>query len=76
MKEENAVLPILIGIGLALIASHIVPWTPSTANVAEFVLLFSSVGFILYGILTYCSMTAKTSKTIARQMLELEEVTD
>ena len=76
MKEENAVLPILTGIVLALIASHIVPWKHSTAEVAEFTLLFASVAFILYGIFTYCSMTAKNTKSIARQMLELEEVTD
>lgn len=76
MKEENAVLPVLMGIALALMASHIIPWKHSTAQVAELTLLFASVGFILYGIFTYCSMTAKNSKTIARQMLELEEVAD
>jgi len=43
---------------------------------AEFTLLFASVAFILGGILAYCMMTAQTSKAIARQHLELEEVTD
>ncbi len=76
MKEEYAVLPVLTGIVLAMIASHIMTWDHPTANMAEFALLFASVGFILAGIFTYCAMTAKNTKSIARQMLELEEVTD
>ncbi len=76
MKEENAVLPILTGLALALIASHIMPWDHPTADMAEFALLFASVAFILGGIFTYCAMTAKNSKSIARQMMELEEVAD
>ena len=76
MQEEKAVIPILTGIVLAMIASHIMPLDHPTANVAEFALLFSSVAFILGGIFMYCSMTAQSSKSIARQMLELEEVTD
>ena len=76
MKEEHAVLPILTGIVLAMIASHIVPWEHPTADVAEFTLLFASVALILGGIFAYCSMTAKNSKSIARQMMDLEEVAD
>lgn len=76
MKEENAVLPIFTGIVLAMIASHIVPWEHPTADMAEFALLFASVALILGGIFAYCSMTAKTSKSIARQMMDLEEVAD
>jgi len=76
MKEEYAVLPILCGIALAFCASHIVPWEHPVADMAEFTLLFASVAFILGGILAYCMMTAQTSKAIARQHLELEEVTD
>jgi hypothetical protein len=76
MKEENAVLPILTGLTLALIASHITPWEHPTADMAEFALLFASVAFILGGIFTYCAMTAKNSKSIARQMMEMEEVAD
>jgi|GEM_PF-6817116 Ni,Fe-hydrogenase I cytochrome b subunit len=76
MKEEKAVIPILTGIVLAMIASHIMTWDHPTADVAEFALLFASVAFILGGIYMYCSMTAQNSKSIARQMLELEEVTD
>ncbi len=76
MKEEKAVIPILTGIVMAMIASHITPWDHPTADAAEFTLLFASVAFILLGIFTYCSMTAQNSKSIARQMLELEEVVD
>lgn len=76
MKEEHAVLPILTGIALALIASHIMPWEHPAADMAEFTLLFASVASILGGIYVFCAMTAKTSKSIANQMLELEEVTE
>ncbi|MCC6978881.1 MAG: hypothetical protein IT343_11210 [Candidatus Melainabacteria bacterium] len=76
MKEEHAVLPILMGIALAMIASHIMPWEHPAADIAEFTLLFASVAFILGGIFAFCSMTAKNSKLIANQMLELEEVVD
>lgn len=76
MQEEKAIIPILTGIVLAMIASHIMPWDHPTADALEFALLFASVAFILGGIYMYCSMTAKSSKSIAMQILELEEVTD
>lgn len=76
MKEEHAILPILIGIALAMIATHVMTLNGPAAQAAEFVLLFGSVASILGGIFSYCSMTATSSKSIARQMLELEEVSD
>lgn len=76
MKEEHAVLPIITGIALSLIASHIMPWEHPAADTAELTLLIASVASILGGIYAFCAMTAKHSKSIAKQMLELEEVTD
>lgn len=76
MKEEKFVLPILTGIAFAMIASHITPWEHPAADMAELALLFTSVALILGGIFTYCIMTASHTKSIARQVLEVDEISD
>lgn len=73
MKEESALMPLMFGMILALIASHITPTTEPTVDMAGLVLLVASHLFIVTSIIMFCAACVYRREVSKSSHLEAED---
>ncbi|HEY9787481.1 MAG TPA: hypothetical protein V6D17_18980 [Candidatus Obscuribacterales bacterium] len=63
MKEEISIVPILLGIALAIVASHLSPENYAGLDAARLVLLFASTLLVFSGMVMFCAVSAHKQDT-------------
>lgn len=74
MKEESALMPLMFGIILALIASHITPTTEPGMDIAGLALLVASHLCIVTSIIMFCAACVYRREMAKTSHLEVEDI--